>query len=345
MKLNYSILWFEDDKDIINETQGPAILDFLRSLGFIPRIDHRVNGNSLPDLIRTGEINKYDLILSDLNLGNGNETGRKLIDHIRDAQIFTEVLLYSADDVELEAVIQASGWVERASFCVGADDQLRDKLKVVTRLSVNKQQDVNNTRGLFIAETIVLEKKIENILLDFFKVAEGSVLGADRLALLDKIRSKKLRYNQSHISILEQVPGASLEKLIDEGIVTANNTLEALQSIFKGQLKTINTRLSAKDVTYTERTYLTSKQQQVTTLKEGLENFQSEIIAIRNTLAHVEESTDADGTPVLVSRMRNSPPVRLTSAQYIKMRHDIHKHSQNLEDIITHLAEPDETGA
>lgn len=338
MKLSYSILWFEDDKDIIYETQGPAIQEFLIGLGFIPKIDHRPNGKSLPDLIQTGDINKYDLILSDLNLGDGNETGRKLIDHIRNAQIFTEVLLYSADDVELEAIIKESGWVERASFCVGADDQLRDKLKIVTRLSVNKQQDVNNTRGLFIAETIVLEKKIENILLDFFKVAEGAALGADRVEILGKIRDKKLKYNQNHISILEQVPVVSLERLIDEGIVTANNTLEALQSILKKQVKDLNARIITKGITPEEKAHLFSKRDQVNALKEGLEHFQAEIIAIRNTLAHVEESEDEDGTPILVSRMRNAPLVRLTGTQYVKMRHDIQKHSQNLEDIIEHLA-------
>jgi CheY-like chemotaxis protein len=339
MKLNYNILWFEDDKDIIYETQGPPIQDFLVSLGFIPKIDHRANGKSLPNLIQTGDINKYDLILSDLNLGDGNETGRKLIDHIRDAQIFTEVLLYSADDVELEAVIKESGWVERASFCVGADDQLRDKLKVVTRLSVNKQQDVNNTRGLFIAETIVLEKKIENILLDFFKVAEGTALGPDRIEILEKIRAKKLKYNQNHISILEQVPAASLEKLIDEGIVTASNTLEALQGIFKKQIKEFNKTLATKEILPEAKLRLSSKKEQAAGFKAELENFQAEIIAIRNTLAHVEESTDEDGTPILVSRMRNAPAVRLTSPQYVKMRRDIQKHSQNLEDIIKHLAE------
>ena len=339
MKLSYSILWFEDDKDIIYETQGPALEEFLTSLGFTLKIDHRSNGKSLLDLIQTGDINKYDLIISDLNLGTGNETGRKLIDHIREAHIFTEVLLYSADDVELEAIIKESGWVERASFCVGADEQLRDKLKIVTRLSMNKQQDVNNTRGLVIAEAILLENKISSILEEYFETAEGTALDGEKAAILDNIRQGRLEHSQSHVSFLGSISSVNLQELIDKGIMTASNIVDALNSILSQRNTKIGNALNKSGLSKDERGILTEKQKTIKSLKKEMDSFKSEIIEVRNTLAHVKAQVGTDGILFLESRKKGGQTIRFDNDRYTQIRKDLHKHNRNLDDIVKHLAD------
>src|ERR1700761_9517842 len=106
MNLKYKILWFEDDEDVIKVDVGPLINIFLIELGDSPEIADHLNGENLNNLITDRNI---DLIVTDLNLGE-YETGEKLIDHIREGNILTEVLLYSANANEINAIVAAKGW-------------------------------------------------------------------------------------------------------------------------------------------------------------------------------------------------------------------------------------------
>lgn len=338
MKLKYRILWFEDDAEVIDETHGPDVRRLLTSLGLIPLIDHEENGSKLPELIRSKKINDYNLIISDLNLGEDNETGRELITHIREQRVFTEVLLYSASDAQMDKVIRSSGWVERASFCVGISP-LREKLREVIRLTLNKQQDVNNTRGLFIAETILLEKKIERVILAYFKETEGISLSDEKIDLLNKIRDKRIKGNQKHIKLLEELEKIDLEHLLKKGIITASHTSEALQSILNVRSKTIAKKISDKATSVTEKGALEEQRIHTESLIEELKLFQEEIIAIRNTLAHVEELNDDKGVPYLASRQENGKTIVFDENQYTQMRLNLHRHSNNLDRIIQHIAE------
>jgi len=336
MRLQYKILWFEDTDSVFEVAPAPQILSLLDNLGFIPEINRQTDGDDLSAIMATESLNNYDLIISDLNLGDKN--GDQIISELRAGNIITEVLLYSSNIIDIQKVLENHKWIERASYCVGREF-LFDKVKSIIELTVKKQQDVSNTRGLFIAETIVLEKKIENILFDYFKAVEGELMAPDKAALLEEIRIKRLEFSQKHVDTLQQLNVIDLQELIDRGIITAANTLNALESILKRRDKEVGNKLNVTGISPEVRAELTSKQTGIKSLREELAKFHAEISAIRDTLAHVGVSEDEHGNPVLISRRRNMPPVTLTNEKYVKMRKDLQKHSANLEKIIAHLAD------
>jgi CheY-like chemotaxis protein len=333
MNLNYKILWFEDDEDIISEDVAPQIEEYLKGLGFVPEIFHYFNGENLDSLI---EKKNYDLIVTDLNLGE-YETGAQLIDHIREGNILTEVLLYSANANEINAIVDEKGWIERASFSVGLKN-LPDKLKKVIYLTIRKTQDVNNTRGLIIAETIYLENKIEEILSEFFKVSAETVLDPQKLELLKNIYDKRIENHKIESEILQSIDYTDLNALIDNDILSAANSFDALQSILKSSIKSLGNEIGIRGIEKNKRLELEIQMERIKELKATLNGFKEEIFKIRNTLAHVVEEIDEDGTPFLKSiNKRDGTTIRFTDEKYIELRSTFKRHKENLMDIYKHL--------
>lgn len=332
MRLKYKILWFEDDEDVIKEDPGPAIREFLTELGFRLEIVHKFNGEELAELIKD---RNYDLIVTDLNLGE-HEAGDKLIEHVRDGLVLTEVLLYSADANGITEIVANKGWVERASYCAGIGN-LKEKLKEIISLTVKKNQDVNNTRGLVIAETIDLEKKIEAILLKYFDAAAELVMDENKKRILEGIHTKKLEKHQSDIEVLKAIKFTEIQLLIEKDILTAANSFDAIQSILKGKLKEVNVALSA-EMSEDQRADLNEKMEALTVIKDELNNFRDEILKIRNTLAHVKEEVGEDGIPFLSSMNKDGAKIKFDSATYIAIRKNLLKHSNNLDRILEHIS-------
>jgi len=333
MKLSYKILWFEDDQDYFEEDLQPDAKNFIESKGFNFVCVYRKNGSELKDLI---EHQTYDLIVSDLNLGK-DETGEKLIDYIRDEKhILTEVLLYSANESALTTIIENKGWIERASFSIGLRN-LPGKLKNIINLSIKKVEDVNNLRGLVIAETIDLEKKIEFVLLKFFEASEAKVSNEIKEKLRKSIYEKKLSKHQKDLESIEKIPLIDIKNLIDEDVLTANNTYETVASIIKNKLVMINVQLSIKGLESEFKVKLLQEKERFETIRSEYINFKKEIIDIRNILAHVEEKKDENGVPYLKSSMKGMEEIRFNSEKYIEIRTHLKKHSNNLDSILENI--------
>lgn len=333
MNLNYKILWFEDDPDVINEDVGPLIRNYLIELGFRLDIVHHLNGEHIKELIKD---RNFDFIVTDLNLGE-HETGEVLIDIMREEdKILTEVLLYSANANEINQIVENKGWIERASFCVGLGN-LANKMKSIIAFTIKKTQDVNNTRGLVIAETIDLERKIESILIKYFATAEETVLTKSKTDVLEKIHAKKMKKHKEDIEQLEGINFTQIKLLIDNDILTASNSFDAMHSILKEKIKQINIFIASKENSAESKIELEAKKVDLTSVKAELNNFRDEILKIRNTLAHVKEEIGEDGIPFLNSVNEDGTVIKFDSAKYIEIRKNLLKHNRNLDKIISHL--------
>ena len=332
MTLKYRILWFEDDDEVVNEQIVPSLTQFLINQGFQLEINHHLNGEHLNNLISD---RNYDLILTDLDLGE-YDTGDKLIDQIRGGEILTEVLLYSANTTAISNLIVNKGWIERASFCVGLGN-LREKLEGIISLTIKKNQDVNNTRGLVIAETILLEKKIEGIILKFFEVNEQIELDPKREKILHKNYERIIQKHKDDLEKVEAVSYKQIKALIDQDILTANSCVMSLQSILKLEISELNVILNSGKVPKSEQELYLTKKASIEKLKEELEKFKIEIINVRNTLAHVEEKKGADGIPFLESLNKEGVTLRFDNNEYIEIRKNLSKHNDNLDAILSHL--------
>jgi hypothetical protein len=332
MTLKYKILWFEDDDDVIKEDVGPLIKTFLIERGFDLNIIHHLNGEKLNDLIKD---RSYDLIVTDLNLGE-HETGDVLIDHIREGNILTEVLLYSANANEINKIVEEKGWIERASFCVGLGN-LAEKLRLIVSLSIKKNQDVNNVRGLVISETIDLEHKIEKILLIYFSAAAEELLDERKKTILEEIHLRKIKKHEEDIEEIKKVSFTEVQSLIEKDILTASNSFDAIHSILKEKIKDLNVALNSKGLDGTKKAFYAEKKEELTSIKGELNTFREEVLKIRNTLAHVKEEVDQDGVSFLHSRNADGTEIKFDNNKYIEIRKNLRKHNENLDKILGHM--------
>jgi CheY-like chemotaxis protein len=161
MKLKYKILWIENEEDWVESIED-QIQEYLEDLGF--DFEKRLISKEEKNI----DYNDYDLILMDLNLAD-QPNGAELISKIRELGAYTDVVFYSAmgiDDLrakgkekELEGVYY-SGRTPEASFV--------KKVKAVIDSTIKKVQDLNNMRGLVMAEVSELDSRMASLIKKYF---------------------------------------------------------------------------------------------------------------------------------------------------------------------------------
>ena len=161
---------------------------------------------------------------------------------------------------------------------------------------------------------------------------------ADKVKQLTSIRDKRVEGNQKQAATLAALEKIDLEALINDGVINAAHTTMALISVFKARCKALEAQIRALGPTSADVPKLQAQLDEAGSLKEELTKFQVEILAIRNTLAHVEELTDEDGIPYLASRQKGGATIRFEPREYVQMRMDLRRHSDNLDKIMKHMA-------
>lgn len=300
MRLQYRVLWFEDDYDLVNEDIGPEIEEFLNDLGFTFYLVHQENGINLDDLIN----NDFDLILTDLNLGEGKEAGDKVVENIRNSKILTEVLLYSGNEAGINEIIKNHGLIERVSFSVGTSN-LKNKIIQIILLSIKKVQDINTLRGLVMAETSELDQKMLNILLGF--LANGN-------------DEHKLKFCTYIYKIMEESLDGCVKKFVT--YKDANNVVDLVKSPLFDSYKKNRAVNELLDIICE------------TDLASCRGSYKTDIIDIRNLLGHVIEKTNENGKAILVSTFPGYESVIFDDEMCVVIRKNIHKHSSNLSQIL-----------
>lgn len=165
MKLKYKILWIENEQDWVESIED-QIQEYLENLGF--GFEKKLISKEEKDI----NYNNYDLILMDLNLAN-QPNGAELISKIRELGVYTDVVFYSSKGIdelrskgrenELEGVYY-SGRAPEESFI--------RKVKVVIDSTIKKVQDLNNLRGLVMAEVSELDAIMEDIIQSYYITEE-----------------------------------------------------------------------------------------------------------------------------------------------------------------------------
>lgn len=92
MKLKYKILWFDNEPDWVESIEDDIREIIEDEYCFV--YDKELREKDEPK----ASYNNYDLILMDLNLED-EKTGDQLIQNIRNLDIYTDVLFYSADGI------------------------------------------------------------------------------------------------------------------------------------------------------------------------------------------------------------------------------------------------------
>ncbi len=155
MKIEYKILWIEDSLDWL-APMLEKIKTYLDDLGFIlkceviPKYEER-------------DFSQYDIIVIDYNLSN-EEKGSSAIKIIRSEKgIFTEILFYSYLGEPTIRQKVANNHIDGV-YCADRENCV-ERLQRLIDTTIRKTQEINNLRGLVMAETSVLDKLIKDILL------------------------------------------------------------------------------------------------------------------------------------------------------------------------------------
>lgn len=330
MKLKYKILWFEDTESSYI-TLSSFVEEYLIENGFIPEMHWYKNDDiGIYNILSQAD---YDLILMDYNLiGTDGET---IIENIRNQELYTEIVFYSQSGAQVLRESMGSRGIDGV-YCTSRQiSEFEDKVIKVIRNTIKKVQDINNMRGLVIAEAIDLETRIKTMLQQYFRLdPNGEVLDEKRVKVYKGICEKKVIQNTEDNTFIKHMPNMNFNELLEKDyFLTSVNLFHGLQSVLKEDLREINIMLSTKLESELQAT-LELKRDGLKILKDELNSFETDIIKLRNTLAHVEEKVDDEGTHYLESLNKNGLQIKFTNEKYIEVRKTIYKHSENLNKIL-----------
>lgn len=156
MNLNYSILWFDDDKDFFESLDKEPIETEIASWGFSPQIEAV---HTADEFNKHKPFDKFDLIVVDFKLGDVQ--GDKFIKDVREHEVFTEVILYSFS--ESSDLWKAVHDQKLEGVFVTHKSGIEQKLLRVARQSVRKVLDLENMRGIVMSEVGDLDALLEDI--------------------------------------------------------------------------------------------------------------------------------------------------------------------------------------
>ena len=241
MQINYKILRIEDEKDFV-ESEIVFIQGYLEDLWFILEYEN-------PEKYEDKDFSSYDLIVVDYNLAEG-QFWQDIIESIRNEEFYREILFYSWDgENALRDLVKHLDWVYCAS-----KDSCREKLKGLITNTIRKTQDINNLRGLIMAETSEIDDVIKKIIKNIAKTDIESW----------KIVQRKDKLQEYYQQCIEDIKNFNLpedfDKFVDSKYFSAFFAYRTLKSFIQEHL---------------------SKEE-----KEKLNSYLAEIIEPRNNFGH-----------------------------------------------------------
>ena len=320
MKLDYNILWFEDDIKSFNDKKIfiKSILDDF-NLNF-PEPRHEIDGKN----IDTINYSKYDLIIADMNLAK-QEKAMSLLDKIRKQNIFTEVLFYSSDG-EKAVRNELANYDIDGAYCSGRNiEDFEFKAREVIQTIIKKTQDLVNLRGLVMSEVSELDSLMEDIILKYYSTKN---LNSKEW---EKFKSKIIKNAQDSLKKRLLPKYEEIEK---------NGTTEKKPLCSKD---CIHIWYNANDINEILKDFEFDSAKKAHTIHEiikelgcstnfAFSKYKDEIINVRNDLAH-SKSEIRDGKEVLVTKKHEN--LVFSQDTFLEIRKNIKKYN----DIFTKLQE------
>ena len=293
MRLEYKVLWIEDSDSWYNQ-EVEIIKHCVEDLGFIFLPDRKSTSEDLDDV----DLGQYDLMLVDFNLGPG-DYGNRAIEKIRNGERFTEIVFYSQSGIQ--KLQESLSTHLDGIYLSDRNDGFEDKVMGVIRSTVRKVLDINNMRGIVMAETSDFDLAMREMIRRHYEKLESDDQKASLVndicrrinkSLKGKGNKTKQYYEQKNIRVIDDL-------------------------IFESSLKwrTLKKILEARDGVPNE-------------IKEAFEAYWEEVADHRNHLAHVSEQQDGKGGTMLVGNGRE-----YDDGTFLAIRKNIIRHRCNMERI------------
>ncbi len=245
MKLEYKILWIDNDDKIYIDHQS-IIEKHLTDLGFTPIIEKGSDYNAFNNFISS--LNQFDLFILDYRL-DGDKNGNEIIKDIRDTySIFTDVIFYSAVKEDLRTRIYEDR-LNGVYYTGRSFDDFEDDVLALINVTIKKVQDVNNLRGLIMAEVAELDRIKESILKTY---SEKNNCGTIEKYIITKLKKSY----DDNLKDVEKYTSSPLNNIFDNLYVDSDKKARAIKKV-KSDFNEIN--------------------------------YRNNILKIRNKFAHIEE--------------------------------------------------------
>jgi hypothetical protein len=315
MKLKYKILWIEDELGSIERPKNQIQKYLEDDYGFECKEEDIVikdyddfeeeyiyeenNQKMVKDSIK-----EFDLLLVDFNLGEEEQTGDKLIEIIRKG-IYSEILFYSSD---LPSITKKLNNHFIDGVFTSDREHLEDKIKKLIKVTIKKVQDVNNLRGLILAEVAELDRIKNRIVKIYCEITENKDNVLKKYVKTDVFSDFKTNLDKYHFLTSEDEKSyeqMELHKFIDDLMYMSNK-----KSLTVYKIKRLYEPVKSVDFTH--------------------QNYFNDVIKKRNVFAHETEKEDKRG------KYLNYPDgnrLDFTEEECIRIRKDIKKHKKLLDEI------------
>lgn len=294
MKLKYSILWVENDPDWAESIEDD-IKDYVEQQGFV--FDKTLIRQKQDDL----DYNQYDLILMDLNLAS-TPMGNDLINQIRDLGVYTDVVFYSASGIENIKTIGRAQNLEGVYYSGRNETLFVKKVTAVIATTIKKVQDLNNLRGLVMAEVSDLDAMMHTIVKAYFTTEERMTVFHDKITKDREKSFKKMLVYKGEGDCGKRCEHKWKELTINE-IVDHMDASQLAHAI--------------KIIVNDEKIF-------------HYDSYLNEIINVRNDLAHCESKIE-DGKEILRTRKGD---VYFDEPKFVEIRRNIKKYHNLFEEML-----------
>ncbi|RLA79474.1 MAG: response regulator [Epsilonproteobacteria bacterium] len=302
MKLNYKILWLDDQiKTFIDDRHILKIEKHLSDEGFNPEIYPVKTKEEFFDKLD----NSYDLILTDYHMKGMN--GAEIVKEVR-KNIFTEILFYTAQG-DLKDISK----LDRISFLQTKRIHHKEVVKKaidLINLTIEKFHDIVVMRGMIMNETSDLDNQKIALIKKFIDKNTPELIDGLKLEILSELDEKfssKLRKVQGEWKVK---PNGFTNLIKDNFVFSASYKIKTLGWILN--------QLSENNFS---------------------NEYNSEIINIRNLFAHATLEEDIDENGKLIRKFFKKGDITFDSDYCKVIRQNINKHKQNLDNLKIKLDE------
>lgn len=299
MKINYNILWVEDNLSWYGTTLE-LFRDTLSNDGFELIAERKDNIQQIRELIAQDGLKKFDMLLVDFTLKD-SETGDEIIKLIRENEIYTDVLFYSSAPDNVKDSMHKNGL--EGVYTADRKD-IETKFDAVFKTTIKKIQEINAMRGLIVGETSELDVEIEKIYYQLIEIP----IDDETKTKVEKIFRKD--YKEMQKNYLKQC------KAKRDNHASDFKTYFSLSDSFrKWDILKELVSLNVPDGFNLEL----------------FKKYYEEVIDIRNKFAHVK-ATEEGGVIKLKGKIEKHD-IEFTEARCVAIRKSLIEHRRNIETL------------
>lgn len=227
MRIDYNILWFENDEGWLKQATT-GIRNLLDDFGFRLNQTSQKDGSKIDEIINSiqSKVLDIDIIFMDFKL-SGEINGEKIIETIRNRNLFTEILFYSMDENVKQVIETAYGSIEGIYY--SGRDNFRQKAQEVIWHTIKKVEDVESMRGLIIGATTEIENLMKEITLEYIEICGDEIKNAIAKPIFEKVGKSVKEKFDNHIDFSSTLNLKKLAK--DNAMFDANKKAYAIQAI------------------------------------------------------------------------------------------------------------------